>query len=100
MLVIKHSAGRTNGSLRMTPAPESAYIDQLDNMVTMTAARAVGYQCPTAAIRAIRSPAPKKRYQGAQKRIQPTCNKAAKALSAAPIIREVFREFPIATCAA
>src|SRR5687768_5863440 len=95
-----HSTGRTSGSLRTTPAPESAYSDQQDKMATMLEVMTVGYQCPAAAIRAIRSPAPKKRYQEAPKRIQPTCNNAARALSAAPIIRKVFRLPRILTCAA
>src|SRR4051794_30331191 len=100
MPVIRHSIRRTNGSLRMTPAPETAYREQPNRMATMTEVRAVGYQCPTAAIRAILSPAPKNRYHEAPKRIQPRCNNAASALSAAPVNRKVFRDLCIVTCAA
>ena len=95
MLVMMHSTRRTNGSLRMTPAPESAYRDQPDKMPAMPKVRTVGYQCPAAAIRAICSPAPKNRYQEAPKRMQPTWSNAARALSAAPIVSRVFRDLCI-----
>ncbi len=75
----------------MTPAPESAYKDQQNKVRAMTEVITEGYQRPLAAIRAIFSPAPKNRYQEGPKTIQPTCRSAATALSAAPMIRKLFR---------
>lgn len=88
--VIVHSTKRSKGSLRMTPAPEKAYSDQTDRMPAMTNVATVGYQLPAIAICAMCSPAPRKRYQGAPKKMQPRCSRAASAVKIPAAIRKRF----------
>ena len=85
--VMAHSTPRRNGKRGMMPAPENAYSDQIVKTPAITNAATVGYQCPAAAIRAMRSPAPRKRNHDAPKTMQPRWNSAAMALKVPPAIK-------------
>ena len=81
-----------NGSLKITPAAENAYNDQVDSIRTIILVIRVGLILPCSESNAICFPAPKNRYQEPPKYIQPKCKVATTALNIPAIIRKTFIE--------
>ena len=84
MAVITDSPVRNNGNLAITPAPDNAYKDQISNMVAIPNVIIVGLLLPCSANRAIPSPAPINRYQGAPNTMQTRWKNAAVAVNTEP----------------
>ena len=97
--VIKQRPNLSNGNLKTTPAPDSAYNPQTESVAAIERVITVGWVLPDSASFAMPSPAPKKRYHSGPPKIIATCSNAAMKHRDAAIFSCVFpfKRIPLGT---